>query len=99
MKTRINLKKGLSDKEKVMFLLRKRVKFNDISGARRYNIYFAHQRVSELRREGWIIESVKNLDGKVETYKLISESIFQTAKENAGKRFVTASGTIRPNLP
>lgn len=64
--------KRLSDRKQVINLLRKGVKLNDIIGAKRYNIYFVHQRVADLRSEGWIIKShLKN--GKLDYYELISE--------------------------
>lgn len=73
MLTFLKIDKRLSDRQKTITLLKKNVKLNDIIGAKRYNIYFVHQRVADLRKEGWVIKSHLNEDGKLDFYELISE--------------------------
>jgi len=74
---RIKLDKRFTDRQKTISLFEQRALINDIIGAKRYGIYFVHQRVAELRKEGWVIKSHKTEDGKLKTYELISKPLFQ----------------------
>ena len=79
-----HLSRRLTDLQKVQYLLRHNAEINDAIGVKRYDIYFVHQRIADLRRMGWVIESVNTVDkdgnSHLKTYKLISESLFAPAK-------------------
>jgi len=75
MLLKVKVNKRWTDLKKVQHLLRENAEINDIIGAKRYNIYFVHQRVADLRRKGWIIKSVLTQDKKVKTYQLIGEPL------------------------
>lgn len=65
-----------ADRKKVLYLLEQGYPLNDRNGAMLFNIYYAHQRISDLRRDGYIIESVKDGADRLQYWTLISSPLF-----------------------
>lgn len=63
----------LSNIQKTKTLLRAGCTVNDKVCAMYHQIYFVHQRIAELRNEGWVIDNIYDTHHKLLTYKLISE--------------------------
>jgi len=63
----------LTDTQKVITLLRSGCTVNDRECAIFHHIFFAHQRIAELRARGWTIDNVYDSRHKLITYKLIAE--------------------------